>query len=84
MTLTVLINLIAGRALNTLPLADEMFKCFFFDANYCILIKISLKFAPECPVNYNTTLVLIMAWRRMSDKPLSEPMMTQLTDAYMH
>ena len=24
-----------------------------------------------------------MAWRRIGDKPLSEPMLTQFTDAYM-
>ena len=28
-------------------------------------------------------LVKIMAWRRIGDKPLSEPMLTRLTDAYM-
>ena len=25
-----------------------------------------------------------MAWHQSGDKPLSEPMMTQYTDAYMH
>ena len=28
-------------------------------------------------------MVQIMAWRRIDDKPLSETMQTQFTDAYM-
>ena len=28
-------------------------------------------------------LFQVMAWRRSGDKPLSEPMFTQFTDAYM-
>ena len=40
-----------------------------------ILIKISMKFIPEGPINNIPALVQIMAWRRPGDKPLSEPMM---------
>ena len=49
---------------------------------FCILIKISLKFVPRGPIDNNLALVQIMAWRRIGDKPLSEPMLTQFTDAY--
>ena len=35
------------------------------------------------PINNIPALVQIMAWRRTSEKPLSEPMMTQFNDAYM-
>ena len=31
----------------------------------------------------NRALVQIKAWRRPGDKPLSEPMLIQFTDAYM-
>ena len=48
-----------------------------------ILIQISLKFVPRGPIDYNWALVQVMAWRRAGDKPLSEPMLTQFTDAYM-
>ena len=48
-----------------------------------ILIEISLKFVPKGPIDNNPTLVQIMAWRRIGDKPLSEPMFTRFTDAYM-
>ena len=34
------------------------------------------------PINIIPALVQIMAWRRPSDKPLSEPMI-KYTDAYM-
>ena len=50
---------------------------------FCILIKISLKFVPEGPIDNNSALVQIMACRRIGDKLLFEPMLTQFTDAYM-
>ena len=42
----------------------------------------SLKFVPMGLIDSNLALVKIMAWRR-KDKLLSEPMLTQFTDAYM-
>ena len=36
------------------------------------------KFVPKGPINNIPVLVQIMAWRRISDKPLSEPMMVSL------
>ena len=46
-------------------------------------VKISLKFAPKVRINDVPALVQIKAWRRIGDKPLSEPMLTRFTDAYM-
>ena len=40
--------------------------------------KFSLKFIPKGPINNIPALVQIMAWRRLGDKPLSEPMMDSL------
>ena len=60
-------------------LADEI----FMNEKFCILIKISLKFVPKGPIDNNLVLVQIMAWRRIGAKPLSEPMLSQFTDAYM-
>ena len=40
-------------------------------------------FIPKGPIDNNQELVKIMAWRRKGDKPLSEPMQTQFTGAYM-
>ena len=48
----------------------------------CTLIEISLKIVPKCPIDNNQAVVKIMAWRWISDKPLSESMLTWFTDAY--
>ena len=55
----------------------------FREWNICILIKISLKFVPKGPIDNNPAFVETMIRRRIGDKPLSEPMLTRFTDAYM-
>ena len=35
------------------------------------------------PIDNNTALVQIMAWRRTGHKPLSETMLAKIGDAYM-
>ena len=55
--------------------ADDTFKRIFLNENIRILIKISQKFVPKGLISNIPALVLIMAWRRTGDKPLSEPMM---------
>ena len=69
---------------NIRHFAHNVFKCNFLNENVWIPIKISLKFVPKGPINNIPALVQIMAWRQTGDKPLSEPMMTQFNDAYMH
>ena len=63
-------------------LADDIFKCVSVNEKYFILIEISLKFVPKGPINNNPALVLVVAWRRIGDKLLSEPILTRFTDAY--
>ena len=63
--------------------ADDIFKYIFVNEKFCILINISLKFGSEGQINNILALVQITDWRRIYDKPLSEPMMTQFNDAYM-
>ena len=63
-------------------LADNL-KCIFLNENDRILIRISLKFVPKSPMNHKSALVQVKAWCRTGDKPLPEPMLTQLADAYM-
>ena len=58
--------------------ADDIFTCIFFNENCCILIKFSLKYVRKGPIDNNSALVQIMAWRRSGDNPLSEPMMISL------
>ena len=64
-------------------LADDIFKCIFLNENVRILIKISLKFVPKDPIDNKSALVQVMAWRRIGDQPLPEPMLTQFTNEYM-
>ena len=63
--------------------ADDIFRCHFVNEKLCILIKISLKFVPKGPTDNYPALVQIMAWRRIGDTPLSEPILIRFTDSYM-
>ena len=36
---------------------DDIFKCIFVNGKFCILIKISLNFVPEGPIDNNLALV---------------------------
>ena len=64
-------------------LAHDIFKRPFLDENVRISIQISLKFVPKGSNDNKPAVVLVMAWRWIGDKPLSEPILTQFTDAYM-
>ena len=57
--------------------ADDTFKRIFLNENIRISTKNSLKFVPKGLINNIPALVLMMAWRRPGDKPLSEPMMVR-------
>ena len=63
---------------NGIHFPDDILKCIFVNENVWISIKISLKFVPKGPINNIPALVQIMVWRRLGDKPLSEPMMVRL------
>ena len=58
--------------------ADDTFKYISLNENVIISVEVSLKLVPKGPINIIPALVQIMAWRRTSDKPLSEPMMVRL------
>ena len=76
-TRTVIINTLRpGQDGRNFP--DDIFKWIFLNENIWILIQISLKFVPMGPITNIPALVLIMAWRRPGDKPLSEPMIVSL------
>ena len=63
-------------------LADDNVKCIFFNENDTILIWISLKFVPRCPIDNIPALVQVMAWHQTIDKPLHDPMLIEFTDPY--
>ena len=54
-----------------------------FNEKFWISIQISLKFVPRGPIDTKWALVQLMARHRTGDKPLTERMLTQFTDAYM-
>ena len=74
---TPFINTLRPRQ-NVRRFADDTFKRIFLNENVRISIKISLKFVPQVPIKNIPALGQIMAWRRLGDKPLSEPMMVWL------
>ena len=63
---------------NGLNFPDDTFNRIFLNKNVSILIKISLKFVPMCPIDNIPALFQLMAWHRPGDKPLSEPVMVSL------
>ena len=77
------IQLISPLDKMAIIVADDMFKWIFFNEDSRIPIQISLKFVLKSPFDKKPALVQIMAWRRPGDKPLSDPILTQFTDAYM-
>ena len=56
---------------------DDIFKWISFNENKKT-IKISLQFVPKHPINNISALVQTVAWRRLGEKPLSEPTMVSL------
>ena len=54
-------------------LADDIFNCIFLNENDRIQIQISLKYVPRSPIDNKPALIQVMAWGRIGDKPLSEP-----------
>ena len=58
------------------------FQMHFREWEICILIKMSLKFVPKGPIENIPALVQIMAWRRIGDKLLLEPMLNRSADIY--
>ena len=58
--------------------ADDTFKRIFINENVRISINISLNYVPKGLINNIPALVQIMAWRRPSDKPLSEAILVNL------
>ena len=68
---------------NSRHFADDIFKCIFLNVKVRILIRISVKFVPKGPVDIESTLIQVMAWRQIGDKSLHETILTQFTDAYM-
>ena len=64
-------------------ISQTLSDAFSFIEKFCIWIVMSLKFVPKAPIDNKSALVQAMTWCWTNNKPLSEPMLTQFTDAYM-
>ena len=64
-------------------LVDNISNAFFSMEMIRDLIQISLKFVSRSPIDNKPEVIQAMAWCWIGDKPLSEPMLAQFTDAYM-
>ena len=62
--------------------ADVILWCIFLIENYRIMIQFVLELIPKGPTYNNSVLVQVIICRRTCDKPLPEPMLTQIVDAY--
>ena len=73
------------RAFNSFPWTNghQFGKCIFMNEKFCILIRIPTNFVSKGIIDNTAALVKLMAWRRIGDKPLSEPMLTQFIDVDM-
>ena len=47
----------SSRGQNVRHFADDIFRCILVNKTFCILIKISQKFAPKGPIDNNPALV---------------------------
>ena len=45
---------------------------------------VSLKLISKDTIHNKSTLIHVMTWYQSADKPLTEPMMIQFTDAYIY
>ena len=71
---------------NGLQFGRRHFQIHFLEwnnENNRIVIQISLKSVPMGPTDNMPALIQVMARRRTGDKPLTEPMLTHFTDAYI-
>ena len=73
-------RIIISYSINTLRMRQsdrhfpDIFRRIFVNENIQISIDIPLNVVPYGPIDYDTALVQIMAWRWAGDKPLSEAM----------
>ena len=70
-------------AKNGRQFAHDVFRCTFVTENFVFWLQFHWSFFPMGLIDNNPALVQIMALRRIDDKPLFEPMLAGLTDAYV-
>ena len=76
---TIIISSPPGQ--NVRHFADDIFKRIFLDEKVRFLTSFSLRLVLKGPMTINQHWIRLMAWCRIGDKPLSEPILTRFTDA---
>ena len=69
---------------NSRHFADDIFRCFLWMKRFAFWLK--FHWSPiwhDVPFDNSLALAKIMARRRIGDKPLSEPMLSRFTGAFM-
>ena len=66
------------------PFGNDIVKPIFMNPHHYVLIKISQKFVPGCPVENKPALVQVMAWRQPDDEPLLEPILMADWSIYIY
>ena len=61
----------------------DIFKCIFMNKNFVFRFKSHWNLFLRAQFNNKSVLLQVMAWCRIGDKPLSQPMITQFIGAYM-
>ena len=64
-------------------LTEDNCKYIFLNENDRIPIRIWLKLVLRSLIDNKTALVQVMTWHQIGAKPLSKPMLTRFTDAYL-
>ena len=63
--------------------ADNIFNCILLNKKDYTSVQISLKFVPNGPIDSISRLGHVMAWCQTGNKPLTEPMLTEITEALL-
>ena len=58
--------------------ALDIYKYIFLKDKFCTLIQISPKFVIKCTIENVSNSSLVMAWYLTGDKPVPDPMLTQI------
>ena len=66
------------------PFGNDIVKPIFMNPHHYVLIKISQKFVPGCPVENKPALVQVIAWRQPGDEPLPEPILMADWSIYIY
>ena len=78
----VLRPMITSKNLNKSANIFSDVKMRFLGRKFCILFEISSNFVTKCTMNNNSAMVQVMVYCQICDKPLPEPALPLIYDAF--